>query len=267
MNQGQMGKPRGRSIPPLAAAFLLAAFTTIDASMATAQREQPTRQVVEAAPVDPTLPSVRVIGLGGTITSSALGRSRWQSYGGDGFHIEEIIQRLMPELSQVANVSSYELFNTGSSGLTAEHLHQATMKVDETLADPDIDGVVVTTGTNVMEEVAYWLDLTVRSEKPVVITGSMRQANTFSFDGLANLFNSITLAASGKTRCYGTVLLLNDEYIGAREVTKTDAVRTDTFMGGASGSWALSTSDVCGPSTRLPACSTAARPPGGRRST
>ena len=109
------------------------------------------------------------------------------------------------------------------------------MKVDETLADPDIDGVVVTTGTNVMEEVAYWLDLTVRSEKPVVITGSMRQANTFSFDGLANLFNSITLAASGKTRCYGTVLLLNDEYVGAREVTKSDAVRTDTFTGGRFG--------------------------------
>ena len=235
MNQVETGGRHRCSAPPFAAGLLLLAFSAIGPSAAAGQRGQPTRQVVEAAPADPTLPSVRVIGLGGTITSSALGPSRWQSYGGDGFHIEEIIQRLMPDLSQVANVSSYELYNTGSSGLTAEHLHRATMKVDETLADPDIDGVVVTTGTNVMEEVAYWLDLTVRSEKPVVITGSMRQANTFSFDGLANLFNSITLAASGKTRCYGTVLLLNDEYVGAREVTKSDAVRTDTFTGGRFG--------------------------------
>jgi L-asparaginase len=83
--------------------------------------------------------------------------------------------------------------------------------------------------------VAYWLDLTVRSDKPVVITGSMRQNNTFSFDGLANLFNSVVLAASRKTTCYGTVLLLNDEYIAAREVRKTDAVRTDTFEGGHFG--------------------------------
>jgi L-asparaginase len=112
-------------------------------------------------------------------------------------------------------------------------MYNTTKAVDAALAE--VDAVVVLAGTNIMEEVAYWLDLTVRSDKPVVITGSMRQNNTFSFDGLANLFNSVTLAASRKTTCYGTVLLLNDEYVAAREVRKGDAVRTDTFEGGRLG--------------------------------
>lgn len=201
---------------------------------ATAQ-EGATPQVVAASPAQPGLPDVRVIGLGGTITASAIGRSLWQSYGGPRIPLAEVIERIMPELAEVANVSSMELSNVGSSALTARHMYDLTMAVDEALAREDVDGVVVTTGTNVMEEVAYWLDLTVRSDEPVVITGSMRQSNTFSYDGLANLFNSVTLAASGKTTCFGTVLLLNDEFVAAREVTKSDAVRTDTFEGGRFG--------------------------------
>lgn len=70
----------------------------------------------------------------------------------------------------------------------------------------------MTAGTNIMEELAYFADLTVRSPKPVVFTGSMRQSNTFSFDGEANLFNAIRLAASQETTCYGTVLMMNDEF-------------------------------------------------------
>ncbi|MDF2964439.1 MAG: L-asparaginase, partial [Paenibacillus sp.] len=80
-----------------------------------------------------------------------------------------------------------------------------------------------------------------QSDKPVVFTGSMRQSNTFSFDGEANLFNAIRLAASGETKCFGTVLMLNDEFFAAREVTKTDALRLDTFDGGRYG--ALGTVD------------------------
>jgi L-asparaginase len=177
----------------------------------------------------PACPQVRIVGGGGTIIASALGRDRWQNYGGPQIALTEIVSRLSPELLELADVSVDEFSAIQSVGITTEYLYNLTRELDRHLSDPDVDAVVFTTGTNVMEEVAYWLDLTVRSEKPIVITGAMRQSNTFSFDGLANLFNSVTLAASGKTRWFGPVVLMNDEFFAAREVTKMDAVRPDAF--------------------------------------
>ena len=79
------------------------------------------------------------------------------------------------------------------------------------------------------------MDLTVRSDKPVVVTGSMHQYGTFTYDAYTNLFSSIRLAASKKTTCFGTVVLLNDQFFTARDVTKTDGYRMDTFEGGPYG--------------------------------
>ena len=217
----------------LAAALLLtSALAPLGAAAQAAARPAP--HLISFG-TKPGLPNVRVIGIGGTIVSSAVGRDRWQSYGGQGINDSILITRVMPELGEVANVSNIEISNLGSSAIKTSDMYNTTKAVDAALAEPGVDAVVVLAGTNIMEQVAYWLDLTVRSDKPVVITGSMRQNNTFSFDGLANLFNAVVLAASRKTTCYGTVLLLNDEYISAREVRKSDAVRTDTFEGGRFG--------------------------------
>ncbi len=197
---------------------------------------RPAPHLITFGPPSPDLPGVRVIGVGGTIISSAIGRDRWQSYGGDhAINDSILITRVMPELGEVANISNIEISDLGSGAIKTEDMINTTKAVDDALAEPGVDAVVVLAGTNIMAEIAYWLDLTVRSPKPVVITGSMRQNNTFSFDGLANLFNAVVLAASGKTTCYGTVLLFNDEYMSARDVRKTDAVRTDTFQGGRFG--------------------------------
>ncbi|WP_068782752.1 asparaginase [Paenibacillus phocaensis] len=188
-----------------------------------------------------SVPNVTIVAMGGTITSTAVGREMFQSYGSERVSIQSILDRLEPEISKVANVSIKELENIGSAQTTTEHLYNLSLIIDEVLADQNTDAVVVTAGTNIMEELAYFADLTVRSPKPVVFTGSMRQSNTFSFDGEANLFNAIRLAASQETACYGTVLMMNDEFFAAREVTKTDAVRLDTFDGGRYG--ALGTVD------------------------
>ncbi|MEK3873265.1 MULTISPECIES: asparaginase [unclassified Paenibacillus] len=188
-----------------------------------------------------SVPNVTIVAMGGTITSTAVGREMFQSYGSEKVSIQNILDRLKPEISKVANVSIKELENIGSAQTTTEHLYNLSLAIDEVLADQKTDAVVVTAGTNIMEELAYFADLTVRSPKPVVFTGSMRQSNTFSFDGEANLFNAIRLAASQETTCYGTVLMMNDEFFAAREVTKTDAVRMDTFDGGRYG--ALGTVD------------------------
>ncbi|CAM4449939.1 asparaginase [Paenibacillus macerans] len=188
-----------------------------------------------------SVPNVTIVAMGGTITSTAVGREMFQSYGSERVSIQNILDRLEPEISKVANVRIKELDNIGSAQTTTEHLYNLSLAIDEVLADQNTDAVVVTAGTNIMEELAYFADLTVRSPKPVVFTGSMRQSNTFSFDGEANLFNAIRLAASQETTCYGTVLMMNDEFFAAREVTKTDAVRLDTFDGGRYG--ALGTVD------------------------
>jgi L-asparaginase len=229
---------RTRSLVTTAAGLALAASAAVPGparAQAAGQRPpRPAPHLIRFGTPKPGLPEVRVVGIGGTIVSSAVGRDRWQSYGGDqGINDSILISRVMPELAEVANVTNIEISNLGSGAIRAEDMYNTTKAVDAALAEAD--AVVVLAGTNIMEEVAYWLDLTVRSDKPVVITGSMRQNNTFSFDGLANLFNAVTLAASRKTTCYGTVLLLNDEYVAAREVRKGDAVRTDTFEGGRLG--------------------------------
>ncbi|MBT2290358.1 asparaginase [Paenibacillus albidus] len=187
------------------------------------------------------IPNVVVVGVGGTITSTSPSRELFQTYGTPRVPINDIIQRLQPELSKVANVTSTELSNISSSQTTSKDLYNLTLAIDKQLSSPTVDAVVVTTGTNIMEELAYWTDLTVQSPKPVVFTGSMRQSNTISFDGEGNLLNAIRLAASQKTTYYGTVLMMNDEFFAAREVTKTDALRLDTFGGGRYG--ALGTVD------------------------
>lgn len=186
-------------------------------------------ETVAPRSVNPALPNIQVVSLGGTIVSTAKGRFRYQSYDKPRIPIEDIVGRLQPEIGEVANVSILKAADIGSNDITTAFLHDLTVAIDKVLADPAIQGVVVTTGTSVLEEVAYWLDLTLRSDKPVVVTGSMRQANTVSWDGEGNLFNAIRLAASQKTTCFGTVVMLDDSFFGAREVTKTDAVRMDTF--------------------------------------
>jgi L-asparaginase len=184
---------------------------------------------------DPAKPNIVVIDSGGTLTSHARDRISYLHYSGrEGgtVHVDKILSDLYPELAAVANLSvvTMEAPNLGSgSGATHAAVYRVSRIVDAQLAKPDVDGVVITVGTNVLEEDAYFLDLTVQSEKPVVVTGSMHQYGTFTYDAYTNLFSSIRLAASGKTTCFGTVVLLNDQFFAARNVTKTDGFRMDTF--------------------------------------
>ena len=199
---------------------------------------------------DPAKPNIVVIDSGGTLTSRARDRISYQHYvvrdAGAApavkgaappidtitVHVDKILSDLYPELGAVANLSvvTMDSPNMGSgAGSTHAAAYRASRTIDALLAKPDVDGVVITAGTNVLEEYAYFLDLTVQSDKPVVVTGAMHQYGTFTYDAYTNLFSSIRLAASGKTTCFGTVVLLNDQFFAARNVTKTDGFRMDTF--------------------------------------
>jgi L-asparaginase len=98
------------------------------------------------------------------------------------------------------------------------------------LAQPDVDGLIFTHGTNTIEETAYWLNLTVKSDKPVVIVGSQRPFSTLSSDGPLNLLNAIRVAGDPGSRGKGVLVLLNDEIMAARDVTKTNNYRVETFQ-------------------------------------
>lgn len=184
---------------------------------------EPTQEQIESS-----LPNVMVIGTGGTLAGKASNNdpTNFQSYAAGTYPIASLVDQL-PNKNKIADVSTYQFGNKGSTGYTIEDFYDLSLSVDQALQQ--YDGVVVTSGTDTMEEIAYFLDLTVRSDKPVVVTGSMRPWDVIGTDAPANLYNAIKLAGSGKTKYFGTVLMLNDTIQAAREVTKSNAQRTDTF--------------------------------------
>jgi L-asparaginase len=139
----------------------------------------------------------------------------------------ELLDRI-PEVQQFARVTveSDELLNFDQP----QELKSLSQKFAARLNDPDIAGVVFTHGTNTIEETAYFMNLTVRSEKPVVIVGAQRPFSTLSSDAPLNLLNAIRVAADPSSRGKGTLVVLNDEINAARDVTKSNTYRVETFV-------------------------------------
>jgi L-asparaginase len=173
------------------------------------------------------LPNVIVVATGGTLAGAARNgdKTNFQNYAAGTYKMEDLVAQL--PVHKTADVSTYQFGNKGSGGYTMKELYDLSLAVDAALEI--YDGAVVTTGTDTMEEIAYFLDLTVRSEKPVVVTGAMRPWDVIGTDGPANLYQAIKVAGSNKTKWFGTVLMLNDVIYAAREVTKSNAHRNDTF--------------------------------------
>lgn len=184
----------------------------------------------DAAPSadDPALPRVTIVATGGTIAGVSDTRTSFQSYRAGTLGIDEMLSELRPQIDEVADVATVQFGNRPSGGYAISDFYDLTLAVEKALETAD--AVVVTSGTGSMDEFVYWLELTVQSRKPVVITGAMRPWTVIGTDAHANLFNAIVLAASGETRCFGTVLMLNDEFHAAKEAWKGDAYRMDTFV-------------------------------------
>jgi L-asparaginase len=168
----------------------------------------------------PDAPRVRLVATGGTISNRNGGR----------LTAEELVN-LMPGVSRYAKPEFEQFANLASSELTLEQWLALAKRLNQLFTeDPGLAGIVVTSGTDTLEELAYFLDLTVRSEKPVVVVGSMRNPSTLGYEGAANLLEGFRVAAEPSARGRGVMVVLNDEINAARETTKTDALRLNTFQ-------------------------------------
>jgi L-asparaginase len=182
----------------------------------------------EAAAAGTPRPRVTVIGTGGTMAGVSTTRTSFQTYRAGQVPIADMVYTLKPQIDEVADVSTVQFGNAGSGSYRIVDYYDLTLAIDKALETAD--AVVVTTGTGTMDEFVYWADLTVRSQKPVVFTGAMRPWTVIGSDAPANLFNAIVLAASRATTCFGSVLMLNDEFHAGKDAWKSDELRLDTFV-------------------------------------
>ena len=164
-------------------------------------------------------PSVVVITTGGTIASRPGG-----SLAGDS------LVAAVPQVLEHADVRVEEIYRIGSSQMTPTHWLTLATRVNELFeGDPALTGIVVTHGTDTLEETAFFLNLTVHDTRPVVVVGSMRSADAVSADGPANLINAVRVAASPDARGQGVLVVLNEDIAAARDVWKTHNQRVETF--------------------------------------
>ena len=179
------------------------------------------------------LANVMILATGGTIAGTGATSTTTVGYTAATVGVASLIEAV-PELKKVASVKGEQVFQIASENMSNDHWLKLAKRVNELLAQDDVDGIVITHGTDTIEETAYFLNLTVRSRKPVVIVGAMRPSTAISADGPINLYNAATLAASEDAVGKGVLVVLNDQINGARDVTKTNTANTDTFR-----SWEL----------------------------
>jgi L-asparaginase len=173
------------------------------------------------------LPKIKILATGGTI-AGAQATTADAGYKSGAFSVDDLI-KAVPTMTNLAQLSGEQVANIGSQTMNHEVWLKLAKRVNEVLAG-DTDGVVITHGTDTMEETAYFLSLVVSSDKPIVLVGSMRPATAIGADGPANLYNAVALAADPQSAGRGPLVILNDTIHYAREAQKTHTTRLDTFQ-------------------------------------
>jgi L-asparaginase/glutamin-(asparagin-)ase len=171
---------------------------------------------------------VTILATGGTIAGSGATSTTTVGYTAATVGVDSLIAAV-PELAKVADVKGEQVFQIASENMSNEHWLKLAKRVNTLLADPAVDGIVITHGTDTLEETAYFLDLTVKSHKPVVLVGAMRPGTALSADGPINLYNAVLLAASKEAVGKGVLVAMNDQIHAARDVTKTNTSTPDSF--------------------------------------
>jgi L-asparaginase type II len=173
-------------------------------------------------------PAVLILATGGTIAGQAADEVKSSSYASGVLDVGSLLAAV-PGLAAVAEVRGEQVAGIGSEDMTEEVWFKLATRLNRAARDPGVDGTVVLHGTDTMEETAYFLNLVVKTEKPLALTGAMRPANAVGADGPRNIFNAVSLAASRAARGMGALIVFNDRVFAAREATKLDAMNVDAF--------------------------------------
>jgi L-asparaginase len=172
-------------------------------------------------------PRIKILATGGTIAGAQASQSEY-GYKSGSFNVQDLINAV-PQMKDLADITGEQIVNIGSQDMNDEVWLKLAKRMNEVLAQSDTDGVVITHGTDTLEETSYFLDLVVKSDKPVVMVGSMRPATAISADGPMNLYNAMAIAVDPRSKGRGVLVALNDTIHAAREVTKTNTSSLQTF--------------------------------------
>ena len=173
-------------------------------------------------------PNITILATGGTIAGA--GATSTQSGYTSGAVTIDAMMAAVPGIKDLANVKGEQISNVGSQDMSFDIMLTLAKRINALLATSEVDGIVITHGTDTMEETAYFLNLTVKSDKPVVMVGSMRPSTAVSADGPLNLFNAVGVAVDPNSKGRGVMVVMNDWIHAAHSLTKTSTTSVQTFM-------------------------------------
>ncbi|MGJ7608216.1 type II asparaginase [Variovorax sp. RKNM96] len=174
------------------------------------------------------LPNVVILATGGTIAGAGASAVNSATYAAAKVGVEKLIAGL-PELAKVANVRGEQVFQVASESLTNDNLLTLAKRVSALSKQSDVDGIVITHGTDTLEETAYFLTLTVHTNKPIVVVGSMRPGTALSADGALNLYDAVNVAGSKDAVGKGVLVTMGDNIDSGRDVSKNVNIKTSAF--------------------------------------
>ena len=176
-----------------------------------------------------TKPNVVILATGGTIAGAGADIANSATYQSAKVPVDKLIAGL-PQLEKIANVRGEQVFQIGSESFRNDNLMILAKRVSALVKQDDVDGIVITHGTDTTEETAYFLNLVVHTDKPIVVVASMRPGTAMSADGTLNLFDAITVAGSKDARGRGSFVVMNDTIQSGRDVSKMINIRPDAFQ-------------------------------------
>src|SRR5512135_891020 len=185
------------------------------------------------------LPNIVILATGGTIAGAAASGTQ-AAYTSGAVTIDAMLAAV-PGIRDLANIKGEQISNVGSQDMTMEIMLTVAKRCNQLLAKNDVDGIVITHGTDTMEETAFFLNLTVKSEKPVVMVGSMRPSTAVSADGPLNLYDAVAVAGDPNAKGRGVLVVMNDWIHAAHSLTKTSTTAIQTFMSPLRGLVGVST--------------------------
>jgi L-asparaginase len=177
--------------------------------------------------VQSQLPRVIILATGGTIAGAGASADR-AGYEAGKIPIDDLIGSI-PTVKKIATITGEQIASVGSQDMTIEIWKKLAVRANEIFKKNEADAIVITHGTDTQEETGYFLDLLISSDKPVVLTGSMRPATAISADGPKNLYDAITVAIDPKSKGRGVLVSFNEGIFDSREVMKLSTTKTNAF--------------------------------------